>query len=134
MAVELNWVDETKTVLHFAYRGRWTWEEVFGALQQSQQMMDTVSHKVATIVDLTDGQKLPVDMMRHMSKIVDDRSKHTNDSGDTVFLNAEALTKAVLNFIEIGNPEAAKFAQFVHATTYNEAVEKAKDLLAKSTV
>lgn len=46
-----------------------------------------------------------------------------------IFLNAKVLTKAMLDIIQIGDPEAAKFVSFTHAQTLDEAIEKATSQL-----
>jgi hypothetical protein len=132
MSVTVNWVDsEDKKILHFEYRDNWTWEESFEQIQESQQMMDTVSQKVATIIDLTDNNKIPTGAMDAIGKIFS-FPIHPNDSTVIVFLNAEALTKAMLDFISIANPDKVNFREFIHAKTLDEAIDKVMDLLNNS--
>jgi len=129
MSVTVDWIDsETKTIIHFEYRDMWTWEDVFEQIEKSQQMMDTVSHKVATIIDLTHNSKLPSDAMNAIGKIFD-RAIHPNDSTIIVFLNAQTLTKAMLDLIAIRDPDAVNFREFVHAKTLDEAITKVNQLL-----
>ncbi len=132
MSVTVQWANPEQTILHFEYTGKWTWAEVFPALHESQQMMNQVNHPVASIVDLTDGKQLPLDSMKYLDKVVEARAEHANDSGITIFLNAQVLTKAMLDFIELKNPQAIPFISLIHAKTYDEAVEKAGQLLIKS--
>jgi len=129
MNAKVNWVNPEKTVLHFEYSVGWSWEDAFMAVQQSMQMMDAIDYPIATIVDLTASSKLPADPMNALGKIVENRATHPNDSGITIFLNAEVLTKAMLDYIQLGNPEAAQFVEFVHAKTLDEAINKATALL-----
>jgi len=129
MNATVNWINDEKAVLHFKYKAGWSWEDVFGIVQQSQKMMDAVDYQVATIVDLTDAPKLPPDPMNALGKVVENRATHPNDSGITVFLNAEVLRKAMLDYIKLGDPEAAQFVEFIHAKTIDEALAKATNLL-----
>lgn len=129
MSVTADWVDsQERTIIHFDYRDKWTWEDVFEQIEKSQQMMDTVSHKVATIIDLTHSHKLPTDAMDAIGKIFD-RAIHPNDSTIIVFLNAETLTKAMLDLIAISDPQAVNFREFIHAKTLDEAINKVTNLL-----
>jgi hypothetical protein len=41
------------------YVGRWTWSEVSDAIEISSEMLDTVDHDVAYIIDLSQGQGIP---------------------------------------------------------------------------
>ena len=129
MNASVNWANSEKSVLHFEYGIGWTWEDVFEIVQKSMQKMDEIDYPVATIVDLTASPKLPPDPMNALGKIVENRAKHPNDSGITIFLNAAVLTKAMLDYIKLGDPEAAKFVEFIHAKTLNEALDKATELL-----
>ncbi len=129
MSITVKWVDsQKKKIIHFEYRNEWTWDEVFQQIEKSQQMMDTVSHKVATIIDLTNTQKLPSGSMDAMGKIFS-RAIHPNDSTIIVFLNAHALTKAMLDFFAIRDPDAVNFREFIHARTLDEAIGKVTYLL-----
>jgi len=124
MAVTAKWLNESNEVLHFEYKDKWTWDEAVEAIQKSQTMLNEVQHPVSSIIELEEQYYLPPNPMKYLKQIVENRSTHKNDSGITIFLNAEVLTKAMLDVISIGNPEVAKFVTFNHAKTVHEAIEK----------
>ena len=124
MTVTTQWLNENNDILHFKYKDKWTWAEAFEAIQKSQTMLDEVQEPVSSIIELEERYYLPHNSMTQLRQIVENRATHKNDSGITIFLNAEVLTKAMLDVIAMGNPEAAKFVIFNHAKTLDEAVQK----------
>ena len=126
MPVTARWLDEEKTILGFIYSGSWEWQEAFDMMATSPQMMDEVDHPVAVVVDMTTGQQLPSDPLKHIPKLSQGRGKSKNDSGITVFLNANILTKAMQDVIEMTKMPMPKGLVAVYARTYDDAIEQAR--------
>lgn len=50
MGVEVMWDNSDKTVIQMVYQGRWQWEDVRGAVDELNEMIDNVSHKAVHII------------------------------------------------------------------------------------
>lgn len=131
MSVTVTWADTEKTILYFEYKGQWSSNDVFRVVQDSQKMMEEAKHPVASIIDLTQGRQLPMKSADYLSDVVETRSRNPYDSGITVFVNALPLTRAMLDLMELKNPQATRFATFAYVNSYNEAVATAKRMLAE---
>jgi hypothetical protein len=49
MPISAVWDDEAHTIIRLDVRGAWTWEEYYDTLQQVEQMMQGVTHRVDMI-------------------------------------------------------------------------------------
>jgi len=125
MPATVTWLNDNKNILYFDYIGMWTWEESYAAIEKSNRMMDEVNHPVGSIVDFTNTDRIPANLPKAMQKIAELRGSNPNDSGETVYVKAEILTKAMLDVIRVTDPEVAKVIKFTHAKT----VEHAEELL-----
>jgi len=131
MPVNADWLNDEKTILRFVYAGHWTWDEAVAMLDDANRKMKQVKHPVAVIVDMTDGQRLPENPLENIGRLAQGRGKSPNDSGITVFLNADVLTKAMQDVIEITGASMPQGLTATYARTLDEAIEKAKAELAR---
>ena len=129
MGVEAKWLDDEKTILGFIYSGRWEWQEAFDMMEDSPRIMDEADGPVAVVVDMTAGRDLPSDPLKHILKLSQGRGKSKNDSGITVFLNANVLTKAMQDVMEMTKMRVPPGLVAVYARTKDEAMEKAQQEL-----
>jgi hypothetical protein len=59
MPVTPSWGDEQWTSIHQVHVGEWTWAEWDACNAEMQAMMDSVDHRVDTIVNLLETNWLP---------------------------------------------------------------------------
>ncbi len=132
MPVTVNWLNDKKNILYFDYVGLWEWEESYSIIAQSNIMMEEVNHPVGSIVDFTNTSHVPDNLADAMKKIAELRDSHPNDSGETVYVNAKILTKAMFDIIQITQPEIASIIKFTHAKSVDEAEQILLSALKKS--
>lgn len=59
MSIELKWEDEAKTILRHTYKGAWTVEEFYRAVDESRALLLEVGHPVDLIIDMREGPNPP---------------------------------------------------------------------------
>lgn len=67
MSITISWYDPARTILLWVYRGRWTWQDHYAALERAYGM---VTHWRSTIIvgDLRDSALLPNDVFQQDRK------------------------------------------------------------------
>jgi hypothetical protein len=60
MSIQVDWADETKTVILETFQGNWTWEEFYAISQQAFNMIRSVNHMVHIFSDFRASGSLPV--------------------------------------------------------------------------
>ena len=59
MSVEVRWDNEEKTIIRWIYSSDFAWEDYEQGSKDQQVMIENVSHKFATIFDLSQIRELP---------------------------------------------------------------------------
>ncbi len=74
MPVHVSWDNADQTIVHYQMDRNWTWEEFFGAKARAQALINTVSHKVAVILETHHDGPLPTDLLGNIRNGL--RTKH----------------------------------------------------------
>jgi hypothetical protein len=97
MTILVNWDNAEKTTILYTIHGRWTWEDLYAALDEGRGMMDSVSHdKVDFIVDMTDCKLLPENALSHFARMT---NKPHPQNGRMVMAGATTFVRALLNVL-----------------------------------
>lgn len=59
MPTEAKWYKEEKTIAHFIYQGKWTWEEYYEGTYALYDLMKEVENNVDIIVEYAEGSHQP---------------------------------------------------------------------------
>ncbi len=70
MPVSVNWDDNAHTLICFRIAGHWTWQEFNWAWLESVAMLNSVPHKVHTIIDIADNISVPPDLLTQSVNLV----------------------------------------------------------------
>lgn len=76
MPVQFDWENEQKRILHYRLNATWTWDELFAAKKQANEMMDMVSHKLGVIIEAPSQPSLPPNIIVNARNAL--RSTHPN--------------------------------------------------------
>jgi hypothetical protein len=95
MAIHISWDDAEKTTILYTIDGRWTWSDLYDALDLGRDLMDSVSHEhVDFIVDMTACKLLPDNALSHFARM---SNKPHPKSGRMVMAGATTFVRALLN-------------------------------------
>jgi hypothetical protein len=95
MTIHVNWDDAEKTTIIYTIDGRWTWSDLYDALDLGRELMDSVSHEqVDFIVDMTACKLLPDNALSHFARV---SNKPHPKSGRMVMAGATGFVRALLN-------------------------------------
>ncbi len=131
MTIQVNWADKDKTILRLYYEQIWGWQDAIDGHIKANQMMAKVKHPVAIILDLSDSDYIPPGSLAKVRELSFMRGQQPNDSGITVFLNADILTKAVVEFVDMTESEELPELQAVFSKSLDDAIQQAQKALQK---
>ncbi len=105
--IEINWDNDDKTVMRYTYQGQWTWQEFYGVMEQSHQMMDTVDHPVDILVDMRASAQIPQGAVTQFRRIANVRHPNTG----TIVAVTEARVARMLYdiFATVFRPIASRY-------------------------
>jgi hypothetical protein len=124
MPVKVEWDNEEKSIVRFIYTGIWTWDEFYIHVKEANELMDTVNDKCVSIVDMSKAGRLPNGASVHIRNIIRQSMSH-NNSGITVFINAETIVRMIIDALRMNYPDIKDFSNFIYAKNIDEAREKA---------
>lgn len=59
MGINVVWDNDEQTIIRYEFNGRWTWNDLFAALDKVQEMSTSVEHRVDAIIDLSRADLMP---------------------------------------------------------------------------
>jgi hypothetical protein len=121
MTVSVIWDDEAKTIQRYVYEGRWTWDELFKALDDGHRMLDEIDYKADSIVDMQRAGPMPPNALVNLKHVYKKGGSHPNYSGLTIFINAAQFIRAITMMVAEFYPEASKNIKFIYAQNLEEA-------------
>lgn len=131
MSVITEWLDENKTIIRLYYEKKWDWQDAIDAHVEANRLMNSVAHFVAVIIDMSATNYMPPQSIFKVRELSYMRGQSPNDSGITVFLDADVLTKAVVNFIETTDAQDLPELTALFARSMDDAIAQAKKELAE---
>lgn len=92
--VRVAWDNEEKTAILWRFSGRWTWEDYYAAKRDVIAMMESVEHKVDSIVDLRQTAFIPSGGLSQARALA--MKPHPNE-GITVMLSSSLFMKTTMS-------------------------------------
>jgi hypothetical protein len=92
MAVKVSWKDETKSVILFEVYGYYTWADIHAAVEQQHTLMDTVQHKVCTIIDMRNTTLLPSGSLPNLRRLIGQPHAH---SATKIIVGANTIIQVI---------------------------------------
>lgn len=124
MRVTVEWLNDDQQILYYQFFKDWTWDEAMPQFEKGQKLLSSVDHPVATIAEYMDADEIPKNSDPYIRQIMKSRSTtYKHDTGITVFVNAGALTRAMLDVVALGEKEYRDFAEFLHTKSLEDAIE-----------
>ena len=99
MSIQIDWVDDEKTIIQYHFERRWTFEDLQTAIDTVNTMLETVDYPVFIIINITDSTIVPSGILTQLRVRSSNAAK--NWAGG-VFVGANALVKTLLStFIKV---------------------------------
>jgi hypothetical protein len=131
MSIIVDWYNDNHTEIVHTYIGDWTWDELFAALDQIMQLMDSVNHTVNVIINMRQSQRMPTMFApSSLRKIAYAAPTHHRNSGLFVILGANAFIKGMFSIFSKLYPHVAERYQFIEDEEQLESLLLDKQLMS----
>lgn len=95
MSVQVDWFDaEKKDIVRYEFVGTWTWDDLYAAMNEVNNLLATVDHMVYVIVDFRQGRGVPGGALTHMRS---GTMRAADNWGGGVFLGINSFLQALVN-------------------------------------
>lgn len=130
MSISVTWDNEAKTIVRFEYEGKWTWEDFYEKIDAANKMMDTVESPCVSIIDMQKSHFLPSGAALHIRNVIRKSMSH-NNSGISVFLDADVIVKAMIEVLRKSYPDILENTEWLYAKTLEQARTMAQEQVDK---
>lgn len=93
MQIEVKWDNETKTAVYLKLQRGWTWPDLRQAIEQADELITSVPHKVNLIIDIREAGGLPRDFMSAAGDIFAQGGEARSNEGKKIVVGAGALIR-----------------------------------------
>ncbi len=59
MGISVKWDNDEKTIIQYVFDGRWTWNDLYAALDKVKEMSGSVDHRVDAIINFSNADLIP---------------------------------------------------------------------------
>lgn len=123
MGFRVYWYDETHRIIRFDADGKWHWDEFYPALDEVLHLLQSVTHPVDFIADLTQGGAIPPSVFVQARNMVTRITQQPN-SGVSVYVGATPILQSIARALQQMSPDLMQKFKFDFAKTVTEAYEK----------
>lgn len=116
MPIKIVWGNDEKTIVTHIYVGKWTLDEFHQAVDENAALMNSVSHPVDMIADLTQSDGLPPRMLSAVGSVL---RKTPKNQGMSVVVGADRFVTIMLDVALTIAPKLK--STYRHAPTLDEA-------------
>ena len=120
MGIMVAWDNDEKTIIRYTYSSRWTWNELYAALDEQAALQATVSHDVAILIDVRNVHLVPEGFISHVKRVGERVPKNT--SARVVVSNSPFLKSLFLLASKL-------FPHITHDIQFVATIEEAYALL-----
>lgn len=97
MPIEVNWFNDSQSVVYLAVSDPWTWNDFFSASRQAALLTQQVRHEVCFLADFTYAKQFPHGVSLQRIRTIFD-FKHPN-SGVLVSFGVSPFMRVMLNTV-----------------------------------
>jgi len=97
MPIEVNWFNDSRSVIYMRVSDPWTWDDFFAASRQASTLAQSVSHEVSYMADFTYAKQFPRGLsLQRVRAILDFKQ---SNSGVLVSFGVSPFMRVMLNTV-----------------------------------
>ena len=120
MGVTISWDHKEAGVMLYTVEGRWTWEDLFAAIDQAREMADSIPNaQVHSIIDIRAGSMFPHNALVHFRRMSNGGANPKLKAGTAVLVGDNFFVKALVDIMSRWNYRSMQ--HFAMTTTLDDA-------------
>jgi hypothetical protein len=131
MTVSVSWFNGEKTLIIYKFEGRWGWDDLYQAIDEAVVLLDSVSHRVDIMLDLTQSGSVPNLNANGLKYVANAPTTTHPNMGIFVMVGMKPFVRISFDIFSRIYPRATR--QYRLANTLEDAISVvAKDRAVKS--
>ena len=116
MPVDFHYIDDKIKILHYQFKGNWTWDELWSTVDNAREVT-TTAPRVNIIADFRETGVISNDALTHLRKLVTSRPRNR---GIVVIVGSNLIVRTIIN---MGKPLFPRSLRFDIVDTIDEAMD-----------
>ncbi len=122
MGVSVNWDHKEAGVMLYTVEGRWTWDDLFAAIEQARKLAESIpNEQVHSIIDIHAGSLFPHNALVHFRRMSNGTGNPKMKAGTAVLVGDNFFVKALVDIMSRWNYRSMQ--HFAMTATLDEARE-----------
>lgn len=131
MSIPVSWFNDEKTIIQYKFDGRWGWDDLYKAIDEAVVLLDSVSHRVDIMLDLTKSESVPSLNANGLKYVANAPTTTHPNMGIFVMVGMKPFIRISFDIFSRMYPRATR--QYRLANTVEDAINViAKDRAVKS--
>jgi hypothetical protein len=123
MSIKVFWDNPDRSVIRYAYEGRWSLDEFNDAYLEVRKLLDTVAYPVDFIIDVRSSPLIPNGVLSRGRTVA--LTPHPNE-GRTIIIGANSFVRSMADIFQKLYGLRGNRIPFLFATTLEEAYIRLK--------
>ena len=120
MGVSVNWDHKEAGVMLYTVEKRWTWDDMFAAIDQAREMADSIpNEQVHSIIDIRAGSLFPHNALVHFRRMSNGAGNPKLKAGTAVLVGDNFFVKSLVDIMSRWNYRSMQ--HFAMTTTLDDA-------------
>jgi len=126
MGISVQWDNDEKTIIQYVLDGRWTWNDLYSALDKVKEMSGSVDHRVDAIINFSKADLIPSGSIfsfngkKHAQKLA---AKANEARGLIVITGANGFIRSIYDMFRVFDKNVSSGVYFA------DSVKQARTLL-----
>lgn len=95
MKVSIDWDNDEQTIVRYTFEQGWDWQDLYAAMDNAGDMIETVPHSVDVLMDLSQSNLIPKNAISQIKRGYDNPKKP--NIGLTVVVTPNSFMNAIVS-------------------------------------
>lgn len=121
MSIQVGWFNEEKTLIQYEFVGVWSWDDLFGAIDEAVKLLDSVTHRVDIFLNLAKSTGIPSLSVNGLQRVANAPTATHPNMGIFVMVGMNAFARVSMDIFGKLYPKA--FRQYRVANNLETALQ-----------
>lgn len=94
MKVNVDWDNDEQSIVRYTFDSDWNWQDLYAAMDNAGKMIETVSHRVDVLMDLSNANIIPKNAISQIKRGYD--NPKSPNIGVTVVVTPNSFMNAIV--------------------------------------
>lgn len=110
MSIDVSWYDQSKSIIHYVFKGNWSWSDVYQAMEKAKSLLPETKERTDVIISYQSGTRLPESFLTNLQGIAKRQPEY---AGLTIICGTNGVIKTFIELSRKSNLDVANYIWWV---------------------